>query len=143
MMAHNPAEINKKLANVMGWKLLSNAHNWYYRDMVEGGPHYVVGMDGSWPIFGVKVSDWNPYELFTYAFEVVKKITLPEDEGGLGYYCRMEVLPLADKEARYKCTFTKSDGMLGEGPGNSWKAYAATLSAAISLAVLEAKGERG
>lgn len=84
----------------------------------------------------------NPTKINRRLAVVLEKMSLPEDEGGLGYYCRMEVLPLADKEARYKCTFTKSNGMLGEGPGNSWKAYAATLSAAISLAVLEAKGKK-
>ncbi len=144
----NPAEINRRLAEeVMGWELKPNP---FLKDMViqhfvdESHIWYEVFRDSSGRRSYYRryyEAEWNPYYNTTHAFEVVEKMALQEDEGGLGYYCRMEVLPLADAGDRYKCTFCKSDGMLGEGPGNTWQAYAATLSAAISLAVLAAKGK--
>ncbi len=136
------AEINRRLAEeAMGWEL------------VEADPPYCLYVF-KMPTGQLRLAKdvmvrpglpelFTPFTDITHAFMVVEKMTLPEDEGGLGYYCRMEVLPLADKEARYKCTFYKSNEKLGMDDSNTWKACAATLQAAISLAVLEAKGEKG
>ncbi len=145
-----PAEINRKLTVFMGWKFSQ-----------EAPPHFKCpsgNMKGWWQPPDLNECEWlcadcqegrlpNPYYNRADALDVVEKMTLPKDEGGLGYYCRIEILPLAHKEKRYRCTFYKSDGKLGfdyrMDSSNSWKAYAATLQASISLAALEVKGEKG
>ncbi len=141
MTIPNSTEINRRLAEFMGWRDATVSDIETCPTEMLLACMWYIKQDGT----AIHKSDWNPFELITHAFMVVEKMTTKGEAPFmfLGYYCRIEILPLAIDKERHLCTFYKSNGKLGEDSSNSWKAYAATLSAAISLAVLEARGERG
>lgn len=119
-------EINRKLAEgVMGWK----------QDVDEEGEVFYFDNNDP-PQLPFIIYGWNPFELIAHAFEVVEKMTLLEEKGGLGWRLHLFV-----SEDKCSAIFYKRFVQWREFKGRDYT-HAPTPSAAISLAALEAWEKR-